>query len=116
MPVYLHLCSTCDAGRSQEDLMLMQRTFAQARLPRPVTVLTQPCMNVCSEPVTLSLQGQGLATCIFSGVQVEKDIDDLVATVRCWVEAPAGWIDNALACGRLRFCLKARVPALPEAR
>lgn len=69
-------------------------------------------MNGCSEPVSLALQGTGRATYFFGGVDPQSDVQDIVATIHAYLAADRGWIEDATSCGRLRFCLKGRVPAL----
>ncbi len=103
----LHLCSTCRA----DPLPLEDLAEALAAAGIAAEVRLQPCLNVCAAPVALSLQGPGRATCLFSGVDPVADRDDIVATLRAWHDAPAGWIADARPCGRLRHCLVGRVPA-----
>ena len=69
------------------------------------------CFNVCSEPVTLAVQASGKATYLFAGL-TEADTADVRAFLRLHDAATDGWVDDARAAGRLRFCLKGRVPAL----
>lgn len=70
------------------------------------------CMGACENPVAVALQGEGLATYLFAGINPEEDAADVAATCKVWLESPQGWIENALGCGRLRHCLRARIPAL----
>lgn len=69
-------------------------------------------MNGCARPVSLALQSPERATYFFGGVDLEADVADIVATLRAYLDAPKGWIEDARPCGRLRFCLVGRVPAL----
>ncbi len=103
----LHLCSTC----RPDPLPLDSLAAAFAADGIEAEIRAQPCLNVCSAPVALSLQGPGRATCLFSGIDPEADRGDIVATVRAWQAAPRGWIEDARPCGRLRHCLVGRVPA-----
>lgn len=75
-------------------------------------VVMHPCLSVCDDPVAMAVQGNGAATYVFAGL-TEVDADDVRAFARLYDAAPAGWIDDARPAGRLRFCLKTRVPALP---
>ena len=70
-----------------------------------------PCLSVCDEPVAIAAQSEGCATYVFAGL-TEADADDVVAFAAAYDAADAGWIDDARPLGRLRFCLKTRVPAL----
>lgn len=107
--VALHLCATCDADGFANARDVLQTTLDAAGLH--TDVLAQPCMNACAEPVSLALQSQGRATYFFTGLDPVADRADIVATVAAYLESPGGWIDDAMACGRLRHCLKGRVPA-----
>ncbi|WP_296424826.1 DUF1636 family protein [Yoonia sp.] len=69
------------------------------------------CLSVCAEPVAVAVQAQGKATYVFAGV-TSADAADLAVFTRLYDAAPDGWIDDARPAGRLRFCLKSRVPAL----
>lgn len=69
------------------------------------------CLSVCTAPVTLAAQGRGRATYVFAGITAE-DAADIAAFARAYEAAPAGWIEDARPLGRLRFCLKTRVPAM----
>lgn len=106
--VRLQICQGCGAG----DVAPLEQAIDAAGLAGQVSVVTQPCMNGCARPTSLALQGQGRATCFFAGVDPVAHRDDIVATVRAYLAAPGGWIENARQCGRLRFCLVGRVPAL----
>ena len=74
-------------------------------------VVMHPCFSVCDEPVAMAVQGEGSATYVFAGL-TDGDADDVRAFVALYDAAPAGWIADARSAGRLRFCLKSRVPAL----
>lgn len=108
--VVLHLCATCDAGGFSDAQNALQMALDAAGLQ--ADVVAQPCMNACAEPVSLALQSQGGATYFFAGLDPAKDQADIVATVSAYCKSPGGWIEDATACGRLRQCLKGRVPAL----
>lgn len=69
------------------------------------------CFSVCAEPLALSVQAKGKATYLFAGLK-RADVDDMIAFTGLYDAAPDGWIDDARAAGRVRFCLKGRVPAL----
>jgi predicted metal-binding protein len=107
-PLVLTLCEACGGP----DWSALRQALACANLPIAVNLRGQRCMNGCAKPVSLALQGPGRATCFFSGVDLNEDADDIVATLRAYIDAPEGWIEDARPCGRLRFCLVGRVPAL----
>lgn len=108
--VVVRCCETCD-GPGWDAL---RAALDLASFDVPVAFAAQSCMNGCARPSTLALQGAGRATYFFDGVEPETDIEDILSTVRTYIAAPSGWIEDARACGRLRFCLRGRVPALQD--
>jgi len=108
--VVVHLCATCDADGSANARDALQTSLDAAGLH--TDVVAQSCMNACAEPVSLALQSQGRATYFFAGIDPVADRADIVATVAAYRKSSGGWVDDAAACGRLRHCLKGRVPAL----
>ncbi|MDK3074507.1 DUF1636 family protein [Sedimentitalea sp. JM2-8] len=107
--VALWLCANCERSA---DWSSLRRLLAEADLPAQVRLEARGCMNGCADPVALAIQSAGRATYFFTGIAPEEDASDIVATLRCYLAAPDGWIDDARPCGRLRHCLKGRVPAL----
>lgn len=108
MTAVLRLCRTCEGP----DWDALRAEIAAAGLA--VRIAPQDCMNGCGAPVSMALQAPGRATYFFAGVDPEADRADIIGTLRAYLAAPAGWIEDARPCGRLRHCLKGRVPALPE--
>ena len=108
--VVVHLCETCDPAGFAEAREGLQQALDAAHVQ--ARVIAQPCMNACADPVSLALQGEGRATYFFAGIDPVTNRDDIVATVAIYLNSPNGWIEDATACGRLRHCLKGRVPAL----
>lgn len=112
----LTVCTSCKASRRNYSpdrfVEELEGALDQAGLADRFTVRPFECMGVCADPVTVALQGEEMATYVFAGVDPEKDVTDIIATCRVYVESPLGWIEDARPCGRLRHCLKARVPAL----
>jgi predicted metal-binding protein len=74
-------------------------------------VILQSCLSVCDDPVAIAVQGEGAATYVFAGL-TDADADDIRAFAALYEAAPRGWVEDARPAGRLRFCLKSRVPAL----
>lgn len=99
----LTICATCEGpGKALAN---------ELRVVLPDwDVKMHACFSVCSEPLGLSVQAQGKATYLFAGL-TRADVDDLVAFAALYDAAPDGWIDDARPAGRVRFCLKGRVPA-----
>lgn len=103
MSAILHLCATCQAGVETAPL--------RAALPEGAELRLHDCLNACGNPVALSFQGCG-ASYLFAGVDPVADAPDIAATARAYMAAPGGVIEDARPCGRLRFCLIGRLPAL----
>jgi len=101
----LLICSTC-AGPGG--------ALAQAvrdRINDGWEIEMHECLSVCDEPVALGVQATGKATYVFAGLN-EADAGDVAGFARLYDEDADGWIADARPAGRLRFCLKARIPAL----
>lgn len=108
--ILLTLCLSCAPKKTTAQIAVLEQAFAEAGLP--VRLRGQECLNACSQPQALALQGAGRATYVFHAVDPEADIDDILATVRTYLAAERGWITDATACGRLRLCLRARIAAV----
>lgn len=108
--ILLTLCRSCAPETAGAQLAALDRAFAEAGLP--VSLRGQACLNACSRPQAMALQGAGRATYVFHAVDPETDIDDILGTVRTYLAAEQGWITDAAACGRLRLCLRARIAAV----
>ena len=100
----LVICETCDGPGA-----VLAETL-RPQVPGWEVVLHE-CLSACAEPVSLAVQATGKATYVFAGLGMQ-DLRDVVAFVGLYEAAPDGWIDDARPAGRLRFCLKTRVPAL----
>ena len=112
------ICSKCEqnnpeVSRHSQGLSLLE-ALEFAGLTQLFSVRWVDCMNVCDEPVTIALQGKDKATYLFAGVSLDTDIDDIVTTCQAYLAADVGWIEDARPCGRLRHCLKSRIPALSK--
>ena len=110
----LRLCTAC-AGASFAQIATITAALAEAGLAQAISVVGTDCMDACDAPVALALQAEERATYLFAGVVPDADLGDIVATCRAYLEAPEGWIEDARPCGRLRHCLRARVPAAGQA-
>lgn len=110
------ICSQCEfeePERSKRELRLtLMYALVKAGLAHEFSVRWSECMNVCDEAVTLAIQGDAKATYVFAGVSLTTDINDIVATCQAYLIANRGWIEDARPCGRLRHCLRSRIPAL----
>lgn len=111
-PVTLLLCATCDGAGRGEDRKAISAALVQAGLADQVTVDMVECMGACEKPVTIGLQGAGRASYVFAGVRPQQDAGDIARTCATYLAAQAGLITDARPCGRLRDCLRARLPVL----
>lgn len=107
------LCGTCLPEAGDAFAAELRGALDGAGLAHRVEIRMQDCLNVCGQPLGLALQGPGRATYIFAGVLLPQDLGDLISTIEAYLEAESGWIEDARACGQLRFCLRARVRAWP---
>jgi predicted metal-binding protein len=74
-----------------------------------IAVRRTPCMNVCDDPVTVAFKADGKATYLFAGITPD-DVADAQAFVQLYKDSPDGWIEDARQIGRMRLCLKGRIP------
>lgn len=114
LPVTLLLCETCQGVNREADRHAISLELDRQGLTDQVRLTMVACMGACENPVSLGLQGAGRASYVFSGVQPARDAADIAATCQTYLDAPSGWIEDARPCGRLRDCLRARLPALVD--
>lgn len=113
----LTICATCcapdTAPKGQAFAAELQAAFAASPDSdiRDVEISTVDCMSVCAEPLALSFRAPGKWAYLFSGVDVAKDAADVLAFARLYLDSGDGEITDARPCGRLRFCLRGRIPA-----
>lgn len=100
----LVICKTCDGPGGALAEALRGRAEGW-------DVVMHDCLSICAEPVSMAVQAEGRATYVFAGL-TDADADDAVAFTQLYDASANGWIDDARSAGRLRFCLKTRVPAL----
>lgn len=106
----LTICATC-AAKDADPQGAALAEAVRAQLPAGWDVVMQDCMSMCDGPVAVAVQGPGKATYLFAGV-TPADAADVLGFVGLYDAQADGWIDDARPAGRLRFCLKGRVPAL----
>ncbi|WP_037310343.1 DUF1636 domain-containing protein [Ruegeria halocynthiae] len=111
--IRLLICTSCAGTRDRmAEQLAVNAALTRAGLADRVEVADHSCFSGCAEPTALALQSAGRASYVFSGVNVVADADDIAATCQTYLDSPAGWIEDARPCGRLRMCLRARIPAL----
>ena len=105
----LFICETCVDADGHTHGHQMAAAVRDA-LDVDVEVLLTPCMNLCEEPVSLAFRAPGKMAYLFAGTGPD-DVADIAAMARLFVEPIDGVIEDARPAGRLRFCLKGRIPA-----
>ncbi|MGV6802645.1 MAG: DUF1636 family protein [Ruegeria sp.] len=107
------ICSSCAGDRDgTAERQAVLEALRLAGLDEEVEVAGHACFSGCEEPTVLAVQGRGLASYVFSGVDPVSDAGDIAATCQTILDSPDGWIEDARPCGRLRLCLRSRIPAL----
>ena len=105
----VYVCDTCAApGDAPEGERFAAGLRAAA--PTGVEVRTTSCLNMCDAPLALALRAPGKVAYLFSGVRPGEDVQDTLALLKLYRDAPDGVIEDARPAGRLRFCLQGRVP------
>lgn len=109
------ICNTCkrppDAAPLADDIAALRTALTTAGLEMQFEVAEVGCFGGCSDPSGIAFQGSGRASYVFSGTELANDLDDLLAFCGAYLEAKDGWIEDARPLGRLRHCLRARIPA-----
>lgn len=107
--LHLQLCDKClGSAAALEDL---KARLNDSEISHQVRIETIDCGETCEKPARLWIQHSEGASYQFDGLNLSADQDDILATAVACLESPNGWIEDARPCGRLRFCLIARVPA-----
>ncbi len=106
----LLICSEC-RNSAPVSLGPIEQELSKLGLNGSVSVGISPCLEKCDAPVAMTLQMDGGASYVFSGIDPEQDATDIAATCKAYLDHADGWIQDARPCGRLRYCLTVRVPA-----
>jgi len=114
MTITIDICGTCAKTDHEPEgkVIVEQLTELVARDPDlgDVVVRNAACMLVCGEPISVSLSGPEKVSYLFSDVKVE-DVQNLITLLHMYKANRTGLISDARPLGRLRFCLKGRLPA-----
>lgn len=112
----LFVCDSCRQDSAPPCGPAFAKDLAEriARDPQlaQVEVRTTTCLNMCDEPMAVALRAPEKMAYLFAGLRPDADIEDTLALLRLYVEAADGEITDARPAGRLRFCLKGRIPPL----
>ena len=111
----IHICRTCcktdEAPPGPALAQRLRAALANEAGLSDVKVRDARCMLTCGSPVAVSLTCPGKMSYLFADVQAKYDLDNLLALVRLYRASPGGIINDARPIGRLRHCLKGRLPA-----
>lgn len=80
-----------------------------------VEVRASRCMLVCDAPLAVSLACAGKVSYLFAELRPESDLGNLIELIRLYRASPSGAINDARPIGRLRHCLRGRLPASDDA-
>ena len=69
------------------------------------------CMAGCDRPCTVAYHGTRKATCLFGDIDLDTDIENLVAFARQYADLSDGWCSSVDRPVKLRRTTLARVPA-----
>ncbi|MFT5341788.1 MAG: putative metal-binding protein [Paracoccaceae bacterium] len=115
IPNRVLICNTClrapDATPLADDIEALRTALQSAGLAALFEVTEVGCFGGCSNPSGIAFQGQGRASYVFSGTELASDLNDVLAFCHAYLAAKDGWIEDARPLGRLRHCLRARIPA-----
>lgn len=87
--------------------------FAQSNIPaiQDFNITTHECLSACADPIALSFRANGKAAYLFAGIDAHQDANDILEFAKLYVASSDGWIEDARPAGRLRHCLRGRIPA-----
>lgn len=109
------VCETCLAengvAAGRDFVQALKAAMAQDEAFINADVQTSACMSMCAEPVSVGFRAEGKAVYLFAGIDPARDLEDTLAFTKLYLESPDGWIEDARTAGRLRFCLKGRLPS-----
>ena len=108
----LRLCTTCEGIGFVDGKKAVEAALDDVGLKKNVKIKRVACLGACETPRALAMQSEGRASYVFSDLDLEKNAKDIAQTCQVYLSVPKGWIEDAHPCGRLRYCLRARIPAL----
>lgn len=108
----LRLCTTCEGDGFGDGKRAIEAALDDLELKKNVKIKRVACLGACETPRALAMQSEGRASYVFSDLDLEKNAKDIAQTCQVYLSVPKGWIEDAHPCGRLRYCLRARIPAL----
>ena len=115
MVLYIQVCKFCLSFNDRSPPDDAECRDLQAALQKAgikVNVVSARCLGVCSSPVSLTIQSIEGASYIFKDIDLKEDEADIISTCKLYLDADHGWIEDARECGRLRYLLYAKIPAI----
>ena len=107
----MRVCSACLPEDQKQALSCVADAASNSALNSRVQIKSISCGDTCKSPARLWMQSERGAAYTFDGIDLITDQADILATAATYLDSPKGWIEDARPCGRLRFCLTARIPA-----
>ncbi|WP_102108599.1 DUF1636 family protein [Oceaniglobus roseus] len=102
------ICGSCRSDTAPEAGAALVSAL-EGRLPEGFRLTRVDCMSICAQPVSLAFRAPGKALYLFAGIG-EADVGDVLAFAALFAASGDGEIADARPAGRLRFCLRGRVP------
>ena len=111
------VCASCAAPEEapaglQLVAALQQRATAGEENLSGYEIAAGDCMQACAEPQAVAFQAAGKAQYLFSNVDPQGQLDEIARFAGLYRQSADGAIDDARSCGNLRFCLRAKLPAV----
>ena len=111
----LLVCATCERPEGQtarQDCARLREILQKAGRDKEIAVEAVSCLGGCTAPLNIGLQGQGRASYVMGDVSVADFEAEIVTWCELYLDLPQGWIEDARPLGKLRYNLRARIPAL----
>lgn len=107
----LRVCTDCLPEDQTQALSDIAEALSNSPLYARAQIMPVSCGDACAAPARFWMQSSDGAAYTFDGIDLIEDRGDILATAATYLNSPMGWIEDARPCGRLRFCLTARIPA-----
>ena len=115
MALHIQVCQFCLSFNDKsppDDAECGDLQVALQEAGIEANVVSARCLGVCSSPVSLAIRSKEGASYIFKDIDLKEDEEDIISTCKLYLDADHGWIKDARECGRLRYLLHAKIPAI----
>ncbi len=109
--IWLTVCRSCGAGTASGGGPALAAALAPVAAQAGAGLRSVECLGACAAPLAMALSSAGRAAYLFGDLDPESNARDVGALLVAYGGASGGWIDDARPLGRLRHCLRGRVPA-----